>query len=61
VETDQEVTFVMSAVHISGEAPGAGTYYCMECGWRVHLMADQELPPCAMCVRPVTSRFYHFR
>jgi hypothetical protein len=50
----------MSAVHSTGEAPGAGTYYCMECGWRVSLLEDQELPRCERCPKPGESRFYHF-
>jgi hypothetical protein len=51
----------MSAVHTTGETPGAGTYYCLECGWRISLEADQVMPVCGGCVRPVISRFYHFR
>lgn len=51
----------MSAVHSTGEAPGAGTYYCMECGWRVSLTMDQDLPVCDRCPKSGESRFYHFR
>lgn len=50
----------MSAVHVTGERPGAGTYYCLECGWRITLEPDQVMPVCEGCVRPVISRFYHF-
>ncbi len=51
----------MSAVHTTGETPGAGTYYCLECGWRISLDADQRMPVCGgTCVRPVISRFDHF-
>ena len=50
----------MSAVHTTGEAPGAGTYYCMECGWRIYLASNQELPFCELCLRSGASRFYHF-
>jgi hypothetical protein len=50
----------MSAVHSTGEAPGPGTYYCMECGWRVSLPEDQKLPRCERCPKPGESRFYHF-
>lgn len=50
----------MSAVHRAGDAPGAGTYYCMVCRWRVSLPADQKLPPCERCPNSAESRFYHF-
>jgi hypothetical protein len=51
----------MSAVHTTGETPGAGTYYCLVCSWRISLEADQVMPVCGGCVRPIISRFYHFR
>jgi hypothetical protein len=50
----------MSAVHMTGDAPGAGTYYCMVCGWRIALRTDEHLPPCEGCGTPNESRFYHF-
>ncbi len=58
---DELEAHTMSAVHTTGETPGAGTYYCLECGWRISLDADQRMPVCGgTCVRPVISRFYHF-
>jgi hypothetical protein len=36
----------MSAVHTTGETPGAGTYYCLVCAWRITLEADQVMPVC---------------
>jgi rubrerythrin len=51
----------MSAVHTTGETPGAGTYYCLVCGWRITLEDDQVMPVCGGCVRPVISSFSHLR
>jgi hypothetical protein len=60
LRADEEACSDMSAVHTTGEAPGAGTYYCMECGWRIYLMTDETLPFCERCLKPGESRFYHF-
>jgi hypothetical protein len=33
-----------------GEKPGAGTYCCTKCDWRVKLDDDSDrLPPCGKC------------
>ena len=42
----------MSAVHPTGDAPGAGAYYCMVCGWKVSLAGDEQLPLCGGCPNP---------
>jgi hypothetical protein len=60
MRSDRRPGSSMSATHSTGEAPGAGTYYCMECGWRIYLETNQQLPYCERCLRPGESRFYHF-
>jgi hypothetical protein len=58
---DERKARTMSAVHTTGETPGAGMYYCLVCGWRITLEPDQVMPVCGGCVRPVISRFSHLR
>lgn len=35
--------------YISGAFPGAGTYYCVECGSQLALQEDDRLPDCPCC------------
>ncbi|HEU4906432.1 MAG TPA: FHA domain-containing protein [Solirubrobacterales bacterium] len=35
--------------HSAGTTPGAGTYYCIECGSQLALREDDRLPPCPRC------------
>ena len=35
--------------HSAGTTPGAGTYYCVECGSQLALREDDRLPPCPRC------------
>jgi len=38
-----------SGRHSVGTTPGAGTYYCVECGSHLALREDDRLPPCPRC------------
>jgi len=35
--------------HAAGSFPGAGTYFCVECGTQLSLREDEELPACRRC------------
>ena len=36
--------------YVSGTFPGAGTYFCVECGAQLALQEDDRLPDCPRCV-----------
>lgn len=41
-----------------GEKPGAGTYECINCQWKVRLDDPSDrLPPCGVCGRGQNTRY----